>query len=148
MITRSTLASGVVLVVATVVAYADAATSQGATLLVNVSEFKNQSGTLRCGLYSSASEFPSGRGVRATASISGKTARCRFAGIVPGTYAIAVFHDENDNGKLDKSFFGVPTEGYGVSNNHTHALSSPKWDESKFRVVGGGRKALAISLRY
>ena len=74
MITRSTLASGVVLVVATVVAYADAATSQGATLHVNVSEFKNQSGTLRCGLYSSESEFPSGRGTRATASIAGKTA--------------------------------------------------------------------------
>jgi len=28
-------------------------------------------------------------------------ARCDFEGIPPGTYALAVIHDENMNGKLD-----------------------------------------------
>jgi uncharacterized protein (DUF2141 family) len=26
-------------------------------------------------------------------------------------------HDANDNGKLDRNFMGIPSEGYGFSNN-------------------------------
>ena len=47
----------------------------------------------------------------------GNSAICQFNDIPPGTYAIAVFHDENANGKLDKNFLGIPCEGYGASNN-------------------------------
>jgi uncharacterized protein (DUF2141 family) len=57
-------------------------------------------------------------------------------------------HDENGNRKLDKNFFGVPTEGYGVSNNHTYAMSNPTWDESKFVVESGKRVGLGVALRY
>jgi len=39
-----------------------------------------------------------------------------LAGIPPGTYAIACYHDENDNGKLDTNFLGIPKEGTGASN--------------------------------
>jgi uncharacterized protein (DUF2141 family) len=35
----------------------------------------------------------------------------------PGSYAIAAFHDENNNKKIDKAFTGIPTEKYGFSNN-------------------------------
>ena len=32
-----------------------------------------------------------------------------------GQYIVAAFQDLNGNGKLDKNFFGVPTEPYGFS---------------------------------
>jgi uncharacterized protein (DUF2141 family) len=43
-------------------------------------------------------------------------ARCDFEDIPPGTYALAVIHDENMNGKLDTNWLGIPKEGYGFSN--------------------------------
>jgi uncharacterized protein (DUF2141 family) len=41
----------------------------------------------------------------------------RVRNVKPGTYAIAVFHDTNGDGKLDRSFIGLPSEPYGFSNN-------------------------------
>ena len=35
--------------------------------------------------------------------------------IKPGSYAIGVIHDENNNGELDYNFLGIPKEGYGFS---------------------------------
>lgn len=121
-----------------------------ASVRVDVSAFKNQKGKLGCRLFSSAAGFPDATtgGLGVTSVIAGSSASCTFANLAPGTYAVAVMHDENDNGKLDKNFFGVPSEGYGVSNNHTYAMSSPKWDESKFTVAAGESKVLAVSLRY
>jgi uncharacterized protein (DUF2141 family) len=41
----------------------------------------------------------------------------RVRNVKPGRYAIAVFHDTNGNGKLDRSFIGLPQEPYGFSND-------------------------------
>ena len=38
-------------------------------------------------------------------------ARCDFEDIRAGTYALAVIHDENMDGKLNADWRGVPTEG-------------------------------------
>ena len=43
----------------------------------------------------------------------------------PGTYAVAVYHDENANIKFDKNWIGLPVEGYGISNNPTVFLGPP-----------------------
>jgi uncharacterized protein (DUF2141 family) len=48
-----------------------------------------------------------------------------------GDYGIAVYHDENSNGKLDKYFIGLPKEDYGFSNNES---IPPKWKNAKFLV--------------
>jgi len=37
--------------------------------------------------------------------------------IPPGTYAVKLHIDENENGKLDTNFIGIPKEQYGISNN-------------------------------
>jgi uncharacterized protein (DUF2141 family) len=41
----------------------------------------------------------------------------RVRNVRPGSYAIAVFHDTNGDGKLDRNFIGLPSEPYGFSNN-------------------------------
>lgn len=55
----------------------------------------------------------------------------------PGTYAVAVYHDENGNAKFDKTWFGLPDEGYGISNNPKIFLSAPAFDEVKFEALDG-----------
>lgn len=49
-----------------------------------------------------------------------------------GTYAIAMFHDLNGNGKLDQNAFGVPTEPYAFSKLPKSKWRLPKFEEVKF----------------
>jgi uncharacterized protein (DUF2141 family) len=71
---------------------------------------------------------------------------CAFASVAPGTYAVALFHDENDNGKLDTNFVGIPREGVGVSNNKLRSFGPPTWDDAKFAL--NGDVVLDVSLHY
>jgi uncharacterized protein (DUF2141 family) len=100
-------------------------------------------------LFTKASDFPDGEGILTVRTpIAGANTACTFPNVEPGTYAVAVVHDENSNGRLDKNFVGVPSEGYGVSNNKTYALSAPKWEESVFTITASERKTLQVKLRY
>ena len=51
-----------------------------------------------------------------------------------GRYAVVVYHDENDNRKFDRNWIGLPTEGFGVSNNLTLFLAPPSFEEAAFEV--------------
>ena len=53
-----------------------------------------------------------------------------------GRYAVVVYHDENDNHKFDRNWIGLPTEGFGVSNNPSLFLAAPKFEEASFEVTG------------
>ena len=65
----------------------------------------------------------------------------------PGMYAIAVHHDENGNKKLDLNWFGMPSEGFGFSNNPSVFLASPDPEDAAFQVENG-RTTIDINLRY
>jgi len=57
-----------------------------------------------------------------------------FDEVPPGTYAIAVFLDENGNGKLDVNMFGIPKEKYGFSNNIYPAFRGANYKEASFQI--------------
>lgn len=48
-----------------------------------------------------------------------------FADLAPGQYAVELFHDENGNGKLDKTPFSLPAEGVAFSNGATAQYGHP-----------------------
>ena len=55
--------------------------------------------------------------------------------VEPGAqYALSVFHDVDNNGKLDKGIFGNPIEPYAFSNNARRTFSMPKFAEAVFTV--------------
>jgi uncharacterized protein (DUF2141 family) len=56
-----------------------------------------------------------------------------FEKVPDGRYALAVYLDENLNGKLDANEIGVPKEGYGFSNN-PKAPGRPKFEQAAFDV--------------
>jgi uncharacterized protein (DUF2141 family) len=123
---------------------------QGNTIKVEVSGFRSDKGQLMCSLFASADGFPKkdekavGHG---KATISEKKASCEFAGVGPGTYAVAVFHDENSNGKLDSNFIGMPKEGVGASNDAKGRMGPPKFDAAAFKF-NGGELTLKVTLHY
>lgn len=55
--------------------------------------------------------------------------------VVPGAYALAVHHDGNSNGKVDANFFGIPKEGYGVSNDPRPKFRAPRFAEARVLIV-------------
>ena len=79
------------------------------------------------------------------AKVSGDTLEVDFADLKPGKYAIRLMHDENDNGKIDTNLVGMPTEGYGFSNN-PRVMRAAHFDEAVFEVPADGA-AITIVMR-
>ena len=75
------------------------------------------------------------------------TAEAVFDTLPEGTYGVAVIHDENKNEKLDFNDVGMPTEGYGHSNNPAKRPGPPSFEETKFAFAAPG-STVGISLIY
>ena len=59
-----------------------------------------------------------------------------FSMVPYGEYAVGVFHDLNENGRLDANFFGFPKEDMAVSNNAKGGpLGGPPWQASKIQLA-------------
>jgi uncharacterized protein (DUF2141 family) len=123
-----------------------------ATLTVHVIWARNAKGRIRAALFSGADGFPNdaSKAVQTQfADIDPQTSSAQivFTNVPDGVYAVSVFHDENMNQKLDKSFMGVPKEGYGASNNPKKKMGPPNFAETKFQV-NGTQQTLEIKLTY
>jgi uncharacterized protein (DUF2141 family) len=137
------------------------APAQAGDLKVTIVGVRSEADALMIGLYDSAERFKNA--IANTAHVGllkdkrrliGVTMRARtgfqsigFMQPPPGRYAVVVFHDENDNGLLDDDALGMPTEGYGFSNNATGFFSAPSFDAAAV-TVGSADKSISISLTY
>jgi uncharacterized protein (DUF2141 family) len=107
---------------------------------VQILNIRNSTGTVACALFESPEGFPieflrSATNVMVI-KIRKSQARCDFEDIPPGTYAMAVIHDENMNGKLETNWLGSPTEGYGFSNDATGRIGAPSFSAASFPYDG------------
>lgn len=118
---------------------------------VKILNIRNSTGTVACALFESPDGFPNEYLRSATnimmIKIRKAQARCDFEDIPPGTYAIAVIHDENMNGRLDTNVFGVPTEGYGFSKDAKALIGVPSFSAASF-PYDGQNVDLTIGLNY
>ena len=120
-----------------------------ADLRVVVDALRSVKGDVRFALYDRAEAFPDDDGKLAgqTVAVIGNQVEARFAGLNPGDYAVAVFHDENGNGEFDQGLFGIPLEGYGFSNGARAFLGPPDFAEAKVRLGTNGA-AITILIDY
>jgi uncharacterized protein (DUF2141 family) len=123
--------------------------SQG-KIVVNISNIKNDNGVCRTCLFNNAASFKgeTGQPFQCTAiKVKDKIAAGTFENIPAGNYAIMVFHDENNNSKLDKNFLGIPKEGYGASKNKLPFAGAPTFADNAFTVKDKATNTVAIKLR-
>ncbi|MDG2004226.1 MAG: DUF2141 domain-containing protein [Novosphingobium sp.] len=66
-------------------------------------------------------------------AVAGTTRACIFLP-KPGTYAVVLYHDENANRKLDRGALGIPTEGYGFTNNPGTFFGLPSFKSVRLNV--------------
>ena len=82
-----------------------------------------------------------------TLSLPAASARvARFGPVPHGAYALALLHDENGNGRMDK-FAIMPKEGFGFSNNPAIRFGPPKFTAARFSV-GAGLTRQVVRMRY
>jgi uncharacterized protein (DUF2141 family) len=72
--------------------------------------------------------------------------RIDLSGIVPGSYALSVIHDENRNGRLD-TLLGIPREGFGFSRNPVIRFGPPRFAQVRFDA-GSGLSRQNVRMQY
>ena len=118
---------------------------------VNITGIRNNKGHLLVSLFNSKQGFPDKADKalrRLRLSITNGTAYCNFSELASGTYAIAILHDENDDLKLNTNLLGIPTEGYGFSNNVMGAFGPPSFGKAGISYTQGVPVSAAIRTRY
>jgi uncharacterized protein (DUF2141 family) len=108
-----------------------AAAQTTSTLTVHVLGLRNATGTVRLTLYRDSKPVETRNLEIEAKTLSAKTV---FEKLPQGIYAVYLFHDENSNGKMDTNFFGMPVEGYGMSNNPPKKMGRPGFDETNFQL--------------
>jgi uncharacterized protein (DUF2141 family) len=116
---------------------------------IQIEGLRNMNGTVRLCLTRNPAHFPDCNGDPAALKRSvpaAQAAAIRIGGIAPGTYALAVIHDENNNSRLDK-FMAIPREGFGFSRNPAIRMGPPTFEEVRFPVAAGAVRQV-IRMKY
>jgi len=123
--------------------------AHAADLTVTVSGIRNAAGLVSAGIFNSESSFAKASEAFASFRIKATQGSVGFTvhNLPPGRYAVTAYHDENGNGILDFDPTGVPTEGYGVSNDARNPLAPPEFAKAAFEL-GGQSKSVTVNIGY
>lgn len=112
----------------------------GHNLTITINGFKNQKGTVKLQVQNAQQKEV----YQKVAPVTGKSYTIVISGVTAGQYAVNVIHDKNNNSKLDTNWMGIPTEGWGCSNDARGFMSAPSFKSKLFTV--NGDKAITINL--
>ncbi len=120
-----------------------------AELQVEVTGLRSGDGAVHLAVFATPETFPRSEAMLAEAIVRAKAAGVHwvFAGLEPGTYALAVYHDENENREFDRGFLGIPLEGYGFSNDAGVFFGPPDFADAAVTVPGKGTR-ITIRMTY
>ena len=110
-------------------------------LHIEVSGLPNNQGKVALELYNEQQEIVAQR----WGDISDKKSFFEFNDLPQGRYAVRLFHDANNNQKLDTNWFGMPIEAYGFSNDARALTSAPAFEKQLFDLFEA--KSIKITAR-
>jgi len=123
--------------------------AESGTLELDVLNLRSGRGLVQVCVTPRPSTFPDCRNDPSSyrLSVAAETAATiRLAAIRPGTYAIALLHDENGNGRLD-TLAAIPREGYGFSRDAPVRFGPPRFEQAEIRITSGDNRQ-SIRMRY
>lgn len=123
-------------------------------VIITITDMRSTKGVVRACMTTKESIFPKCRKdpaahrtvVQASGAANGKVT-IRFTNVEPGDYAIAVLHDENNDGKANRALGMMPKEGYGFSRDAPVRMAPPKFGDAVFEYRGTDQ-SLTIRMRY
>jgi uncharacterized protein (DUF2141 family) len=105
------------------------------SITIEVSVTKYNKGSILLALYNSEEGYMKDEYKSAEVLIKENKAIIIFDNIEKGVYAFSLFHDINENKKLDTNFLGIPKEPYGFSNGEKGSFGPPKFKEVTFNIT-------------
>lgn len=115
-------------------------------LKIEILNIQKAGGTLRVGIYKPGEKFKTASPfVNRQIKIVKPGKQWVEFELAPGTYAVALYQDLNDNNKIDKHFFGYPKEPFGLSNNFRPLFSAPSFADCAIELPAQG-KSISITL--
>ena len=127
-----------------------ASPAMAGTVTITVTDLRNTEGVVRACMTTMESVFPRcARDPKSHRTVvrAANTVTIRFDNVEPGDYAIAILHDENEDGKANRVLGMAPREGYGFSRDAPVRMAPPDWDDAVF-TVGTANQRMTIKMRY
>jgi len=119
--------------------------AHAANIKLEISNIQVTEGMVMVAVYDTEANYNGGEPVAISQiPVNSKKLSIDFSELAEGDYAIKLFHDENNNGKLDTNLVGMPVEGYGFSNN-AGRFGPASYTDARFAV--NGSTELTIVLR-
>ena len=109
--------------------------SENPSLILQIEEVE-ENGTLYVSFCANSEEWTDNGAYNFELDASkGQSNQFKIETLPKGTYAIALFQDLNNNGKLDTNLLGIPKEPYAFSNNVKPVFSAPKFQQCSFEFT-------------
>jgi uncharacterized protein (DUF2141 family) len=145
-------AAGVALAGASAPAAAQSCTGPASPvrLYVNVEGLRAAQGLVAVTLYADdSSRFLARRGSLYVGRVEARAPTTRVCIHLPstGTYALAVYHDQDGNRSFNRSGLGMPREGFGFSNNPATMFGVPAFRAVRIAVPRTNMQT-TVRLRY
>lgn len=124
--------------------------ADGGALSTEVVGLRDDRGVVRGAVYAAEGDWTvAGREIaRCTARIHHGRARCVIPSLPPGTYAVALLHDADEDGRLARDLVGWPQEGFAFSNDVGPSIGGPpSFASASFDHTGAG-STLHVHARY
>ncbi len=124
--------------------------SETYSLTVKVEKLQNSKGVVQFALYNKDGSIPDENyknyyRLEKAKIVNGKS-EITFKNLPKGKYAVNILHDENNNGKIDKSLL-IPKEGIGLSNYQTIGLTNrPNFIRASFELIAD--KTIDVKVIY
>ncbi|AKQ43058.2 hypothetical protein CP97_01790 [Aurantiacibacter atlanticus] len=122
----------------------------GTQVTITITNMRNTDGMLRACMTRDEDRFPrcqdATQGYR-TVVPAGEATVLHFENVAPGTYAIALLHDENGNGRADRALGMMPREGFGFSRDAPVRMGPPDFEEAAISI-GSSPFQQTIRMRY
>lgn len=118
-------------------------------IVVKLDGLRSKQGKVYVALHDSAESFSAkGRYYKGNMVDISKSNECVFENLPEGRYTVVIFHDENNDKRLNTNAIGVPKEGYGFSNNVFGPMNSkPTFMAASF-VVGKNKKEVVQTIKF
>ena len=109
-------------------------TSETAELTIKIVGIESDEGRMNIAVFNSEESWMETRLYENALDIEERACSWTIEEVPYGEYGVAVYHDENGNGKHDKNFLGIPKEPYGFSNNARGKTGPPGWEKTRFSI--------------
>ena len=114
-------------------------------IMVNVEHINSTKGSINVAIFNSEKTFLNTPFLSKSKKATNGEMVFEFESVPNGEYTISIYHDENENGELDKNFIGIPSEPYGVSLEGKSMFGPPSYKDARFTLENEST-SLSISL--